>query len=322
MTSPQPGRPAEVFPLVPLLVLFGSITLLLVVAFGGRSEFGQQIALKPTASPTVVEPTQAGPTSTPTLIPPQESPTPQQVAAAALDPQMVARGETIYQGLCVACHGFNALGISGLGKTLIGSEYINSSTDDELHAFLIVGRTIQDPLNTTGVAMPAKGGNPSLTDEDLYAVVAYIRSLNANQVAAAPTTAPTLAPTSSGPTLTPTEFVAPSLGGGEASAEVTEAANAAPDLFLTSGEVAYTRSCSSCHGVGGEGVQYFGPALVDSQLLTDRNGIGLVEFLSAAQTPVDPRVAYPHPYRGGYPLLSDEQIRNIIAYLYELVEGS
>jgi mono/diheme cytochrome c family protein len=314
MTSPQPGHSAETFPLVPLLVLFGTITLLLVVAFGGRSEFGQQIALEPTASPTLVEPTQAGPTMTPTPIPPRVSPTPQQVAVAALDPQMVSRGETIYQGLCVACHGFNGRGISGLGKSLIGSEYIDTSTDNELHAFLLVGRTIQDPLNTTGVAMPAKGGNPSLTDGDLYAVVAYIRSLNSAQVAAAPT----LAPTASGPTLTPTEFVAPSLGGGE----VASADPAAPDLFMTNGEVAYTRSCSSCHGVDGEGVQYLGPALSGSQLLLDRNGIGLVEFLTAAQPPVDPRAAYPHPYRGGYPILNDEQIRNIIAYLYGLIEES
>lgn len=312
MTSPQPGRSAETFPLVPLLVLFGTITLLLVAALGGKPEFGQQIAREPTAS---VEPTQAGPTMTPTSIPPRETPTPQQVASAALDPQMVSRGETIYQGLCVACHGFNARGISGLGKTLIGSEFIDTSTDEELHAFMIVGRTIQDPLNTTGVMMPPKGGNPSLTDDDLYAVVAYIRSLNSTQVAAAPTTAPTLAPTASGPTLTPTEFVAPSLGS-VASADITETA---PDLFLSSGEAAYLQSCSSCHGVEGEGVQYLGPALAESQLLLDRNGIGLVEFLSAAQPPIDPRVAYPHPYRGGYPILNDEQIRNIIAYLYELI---
>lgn len=320
MTSQQPGRSAETFPLIPLLVLFGALTLLLVAVFGGRSEFGQQVALKPTASPTVVEPTQAGPTSTPTPIPPRETPTPQQVASAALDPQMVSRGERIYQGLCVACHGFNARGISGLGKTLIGSEFVNTATDEELHNFLVVGRTIQDPLNTTGVMMPPKGGNPSLTDADLYDVVAYIRSLNAAQIAAAPTLAPTLAPTASGPTLTPTEFVAPSLGS-VASADVP-AANAAPDLFLTSGETAYIRSCASCHGVNGEGVQYLGPSLAESQLLLDRNGIGLVEFLTAAQPPADPRAAYPHPYRGGYPVLSDEQIRNVIAYLYQLTEGN
>jgi len=40
-----------------------------------------------------------------------------------------------------------------------------------------VGRDPSDPLNTTGIGMPSKGGNPSLSDEDLQDVVSYIRSI-------------------------------------------------------------------------------------------------------------------------------------------------
>jgi len=40
------------------------------------------------------------------------------------------------------------------------------------------GRPSGHELNTTGVDMPPKGGNPSLTDEDPSAVVAYLRSIN------------------------------------------------------------------------------------------------------------------------------------------------
>ena len=40
-----------------------------------------------------------------------------------------------------------------------------------------IDRGPADPLNTTGVGMPSKGGNPALTDEDLYDIVAYIRTL-------------------------------------------------------------------------------------------------------------------------------------------------
>ena len=50
-------------------------------------------------------------------------------------------------------------------------------TDDELVAFIKVGRDPSDPLNTTGVAMPPKAGNPALTDDDLYDVVAFVRTL-------------------------------------------------------------------------------------------------------------------------------------------------
>ena len=87
---------------------------------------------------------------------------------------------------CFACHGFDAKGIPGLGKTLVGSTFVNSESDEQLVAFLNKGRDVTDPLNTTGVLMPAKGGNPSLTDEDLMHVIAYIRSLNGGTVGSAP----------------------------------------------------------------------------------------------------------------------------------------
>jgi disulfide bond formation protein DsbB len=44
-------------------------------------------------------------------------------------------------------------------------------------AFIKVGRGVDDPANTTGVAMLPKGGNPGLSDQDLYDIVAYLRTL-------------------------------------------------------------------------------------------------------------------------------------------------
>ncbi len=87
-------------------------------------------------------------------------------------------GEALYNAGCVACHGPNGEGIEGLGKPWVGSEFINGSSDDELVAFLQVGRPSDDPLNTTGIAMLPRGGNPSLTDADLADLVAYMRVLN------------------------------------------------------------------------------------------------------------------------------------------------
>lgn len=90
-----------------------------------------------------------------------------------------AAGEQVYRGTCQACHGPDAYGIDGLGKSLhpSESEFIRANSDDELVQYIIVGRTPDDPLNTTGVGMPARGGNPALSEQDLYDVVAYIRSL-------------------------------------------------------------------------------------------------------------------------------------------------
>lgn len=88
------------------------------------------------------------------------------------------RGAELYTGTCMACHGPDGQGIEGLGKPWVGSDFINSSSDVELLTFLNVGRAADDPLNTTGVAMLPKGGNPALTDEDLLDLIAYMRSLN------------------------------------------------------------------------------------------------------------------------------------------------
>jgi len=86
-------------------------------------------------------------------------------------------GQDLFVGTCAACHGPAAEGVEGLGKDMTTSEFIAGQSDDELVAFIKVGRGPADPLNTTGVGMPSKGGNPALSDEDLYDIVAHIRSL-------------------------------------------------------------------------------------------------------------------------------------------------
>ena len=44
--------------------------------------------------------------------------------------------------------------------------------------FVKVGRMPFDPLNLTGVQMPPKGGNPSLSEEDLADIGAYLDTLS------------------------------------------------------------------------------------------------------------------------------------------------
>ncbi len=89
-----------------------------------------------------------------------------------------ANGEVLYSGTCIACHGPNGEGIEGLGKPWVGSDFINSRTDQELFDFLLEGRPSDHPENTTGIAMLPRGGNPNLTDDDLFDLIAYMRTLN------------------------------------------------------------------------------------------------------------------------------------------------
>jgi len=80
-------------------------------------------------------------------------------------------------GTCFTCHGDDATGIEGSGTNLTVSEFIRTKTDAELVEYIKVGREMNDPLNTTGIAMPPYGANPMLTDQDLADVVAYLRTV-------------------------------------------------------------------------------------------------------------------------------------------------
>ncbi len=86
-------------------------------------------------------------------------------------------GKTKFDGTCSACHGMDAKGLPGLGKNLTTSTFAKGLSDDDLVKFVTHGRDTSDPLNTTGVQMPPRGGNPALTDNDLYDIVAYVRTL-------------------------------------------------------------------------------------------------------------------------------------------------
>jgi disulfide bond formation protein DsbB len=293
------------FPLVPALIFFGGIALILLAVFANRPA---NSTMNTTPTPVVIA---------------AANPPAQNVASTSsgLDPAKISAGESTFQTICSACHGFNAMGISGLGKPLVGSQFVNGKTDDELLAFLQVGRPVTDPLNTTGVMMPARGGNPNLKDSDLLNVIAYIRSLNGAEVAAP--SAEQIAAAAAQPTLPPAEFQAGAISAllgtssTSASAESTEVAVApttAPivNTFASPGAADYVAACAGCHGLNDEGVPMLTKPLSDSELLKNMNSIGIMNLFTTAHPPT---VEFQHPYRGGYPELSDNQLLGIITYL-------
>lgn len=86
-------------------------------------------------------------------------------------------GKAAYESTCFACHGMDATGMENSGKDLTTSPFVKGLTDEQLVTFIIDGRSIHDPANTSGVDMPPRGGNPSLSDQDLFDIVAYLRTL-------------------------------------------------------------------------------------------------------------------------------------------------
>jgi cytochrome c oxidase subunit 3 len=100
------------------------------------------------------------------------------------------RGAVVWQSTCRSCHGQGGEGIPGQGKDIRGSEFIANQSDEELLDFVRVGRMPFDPLNTTGIQMPPKGGNPLLKDQDLVDAIAFLRTFTAPPGGAVPAAAP------------------------------------------------------------------------------------------------------------------------------------
>ena len=87
-------------------------------------------------------------------------------------------GQKYFAQTCSACHGMDAKGLPKLGKDLTTSKFVSEKSDTELLEFLKQGRLATDPLNTTGVAMPPKGGNPAFSDQQLADVISYLRGIH------------------------------------------------------------------------------------------------------------------------------------------------
>lgn len=104
------------------------------------------------------------------------APTPTAAPPASLGGDPV-NGQAKFATTCTSCHGQDAKGMQGLGKDLHNNAFIAGMSDEQVVEFLKKGRTASDPLNTTKVDMPPKGGNPALSDKDLADITAYLRTL-------------------------------------------------------------------------------------------------------------------------------------------------
>ena len=103
--------------------------------------------------------------------------TPSPAVEANLSPaELISLGQEKFIS-CVGCHGLDGTGLPGLGKDIVSSTFAQELNDDELLTFIKTGRSASDPLNTTGLDMPPKGGNEDLSDADIRAIVAWLRSI-------------------------------------------------------------------------------------------------------------------------------------------------
>ena len=105
----------------------------------------------------------------------------------------VSKGQMLYMQACTSCHGQRGHGMPHQGVSLRQSKFIESTTDRALVAFLKKGRPATDPKNATGIPMPPRGGNPSLDDDALAHIVAFLRQVQKEQSTETPDGSPTAA---------------------------------------------------------------------------------------------------------------------------------
>ena len=107
------------------------------------------------------------------------SPSPSASGSAAALPGDPSKGAQLYGQNCVTCHGANLEG--GIGATLNPIQKLPGVADSLDPTFLIDiitnGRQPQ-PGDPKQVAMPAKGGNTSLSEQDVKDLASYIIQLN------------------------------------------------------------------------------------------------------------------------------------------------
>ncbi len=197
------------------------------------------------------------------------------VPAAAAGPRVEKSGEEVYKLACAGCHSSGALNAPKMGDNAAWAKLIPEGLD-------MLTRTAISGIRQ----MPARGGNPSLTDLEMKRAVVYMANASGAKFKEPPAPAPAAAAAA------PVAVAA--------AAPAKPAAAAAPD-----GAAVYKQACAACHAVGAAGAPKSGDKAAwaprlrkgeDALVASVVKGLGVM------------------PPRGGNPSLTDEQIRAAVRY--------
>lgn len=212
-------------------------------------------------------------------------------------------GEAVYQAACLACH----------ASGLLDAPKLEAGAWDTRIAKGLDGLTLSaiNGLN----AMPARGGNPAITDEEIKNAVSYMLATSgydgageAETQAAAPVSPE--APKAPAAPVTPTEPVAPQ-------APVQTAASdsgnntVSTQKYITDGSLGkqvYHNTCFACHDVGIAGA----PVMGDTAEWQQRAAAGIDALYNSALNGKGLK-----PAKGGHTALSVEQINAAVDYILD-----
>lgn len=238
-----------------------------------------------------------------TLFSPSPESTP--VAAAGVDPQ-IARGAYLVQGLghCGSCHTPRALTMQEKGLDEKDADYLTGAllngwavpairgvahwSQDEVVDYLGSGRN--NKASVAGEMTDVVANSTShMTDDDLHAMAAYLKSLSAGDEAGYKHQA-------------------------ERSEATTRKLTAATDLTL--GERLYLDNCGACHFVAGDGASRVFPRLDGASIINAENPTALIHtILAGAQTPSTERSPSVLPMPGFAERMNDAEVAELATFL-------
>jgi cytochrome c5 len=209
-----------------------------------------------------------------------EAPPAGAVAVAAVAAVKVEKtGEEVYKSACAGCHTTGAMNAPKLGDNAAWAKLI-----PEGHA----GLTKQA---IAGIRqMPARGGNPALTDIEMSRAVAYLANSAGAKFKEPPVAAPA-APAAAAAAAMTVAAVAP--------------AAAAPAAAAVDGEAVYKQACAACHASGAAGA----PKSGDKAAWAPRIKKGEEALVASALKGIGIM-----PPKGGNASLTEAQIRAAVAY--------
>lgn len=203
--------------------------------------------------------------------------------------QQVRSGKQIVESVCSTCHAAGVLNAPKIGDKAAWQPRI-AQGENVLLQHAIQGFKL----------MPAKGGNTSLSDEDMKKAVSYMLE----QVGAAPAKAEAPAPAAQAPAASP-----PAPQASAAQAPATAPSAPAPQATSTDkGKQVYTATCFACHGTGVLG----SPKLGDKAAWQPRAAQGMGVLVQHATQGFKAM-----PAKGGNPSMTEDDLKSAITYMLE-----